>query len=210
MKCPDTCKETAKIEKLALEKLANSFRAGYSIREEYIKSVRDKNSIAVAAVPSIESRISSLTSDIERLTSVKLIETQHEKEEILRLTSEISGKVFSVLGIEDVEELTIDTALVFLRGLLDVLAVTAEEVTEISDWEGNQQLPTSSAGSDNSDTRGGIDEDEDGVPIIADSDDPSYDDDGYRDPEIVSPPEAEHVRHHTLQHFTTKTRQAFS
>lgn len=130
--CTNICKSMADRDRAKFEKIINSFQTGHATRSEYIKNTKEKHAAAASAIPTIEARIIELKALEEKWSKEKERENVIEENERTLLMNTLRDKVLSVIGVADIA--SIDTALIFLRGVLDTLAISASDVKEYSQW----------------------------------------------------------------------------
>ena len=187
--CPNTCAAIAKAERAAFERLSKDFKAGYSQREGYIQKIKEKRISEEGALPSLEGKLEELNKELDILRSSKEFEEKMQSDTKTEMIKQISDDTLKTIGAHVIED--ISDALLYLRSVMDVLALTAENLKEVSEG-GTMNIIARSDNEEN------VVSDEDYDEHLEDYEDSHrhhYDDyeEGYSDHGVMSDEEADEV-----------------
>ena len=128
--CPNTCAQIADAERAELERITKEFKAGYAIREKYIKEIDDKSISASSILPELENKVETLSQELEKLRSTKELYEEAESAQRKVMIQEVIEKALRPVGAHDIED--ISSAILYLRCVMDVLALTADDLHDVS------------------------------------------------------------------------------
>merc|ERR1711998_168173 len=90
-----------------------------------------KKTVEQASLPTLESKLEDLKSELDILRSSKESEEKLQGDTKMEMIKKISDDTLQIIGAHVIED--ISDALMYLRSVMDVLALTAENLKEVSE-----------------------------------------------------------------------------